>query len=105
MPKYQLICMSFEGDYIIEHDHFNPDGFESVKDAWEHAEDMGSKWFFYPFYFVTSESGKTIIDSPELLERFNRCKVKTVSKIFKDASLLSDNQGVDCETFIFNSLV
>ena len=72
----RLICMSFDGDYVTE-----GEGFETEAAAWERADDMGSRWYFYPFHFVTTESGLTVVDAPgpwteELIGR----RVKTVQR-------------------------
>lgn len=81
---YNLICMSFDGEYVTE-----KRGFDTVSDAWEHAEDIGSRWFFYPFYFVTSASGKTIVDTPSGLEDMRRMRVKTIERMFCECSIFS----------------
>ena len=59
---YKLICMSFDGDYVTEGE------FKTIDDAWKRSEVMGSRWFFYPFHFVLTSSGKTIADSPYGIE-------------------------------------
>ena len=90
MTKFKLICMTFDGDYVTEHPTF-----ETVGKAWEHAEDMGSRWYFYPFHFVVSESGKTIIDAPDPLQGFSHKRVTTVQAVFKVLSELPELQGAD----------
>jgi len=45
---YKIICMSFDGDYQTE----KPE-FDTIEEAWEYSNDLGSKWYFYPFHFVT----------------------------------------------------
>ena len=61
---YQLICMAFDGDYVTERLEF-----KSIDDAWEYSNNLGSKWFFFPFHFVIKNL--TIKDSPDLLKHFN----------------------------------
>lgn len=90
----KLICMTFDGDYVTE-----ADGFKTVRDAWEHAEDMGSRWYFYPFSFVTTESGKTIVAAPDLLERFEGRRLKTVRREFASVAALPEAQNADAEEF------
>ena len=90
MKTYNLICMSFDGDYVTE-----GRDFESVDAAWNRSNDMGSRWFFYPFHFVTTGSGKTIADTPELLEQFNGLRVKTVKKHFAKVAALPEMQDDD----------
>lgn len=87
--QYQLICMSFDGEYKTE-----APLFDEIKQAWDYANDIGSKWFFYPFCFVTN-ARKTIVDSPDVLCFFNGVRIKTVSKIFKAESLKPETKGLD----------
>lgn len=91
---YNLICMSFDGDYVTERR-----GFETVQKAWEHAEDMGSRWFFYPFCFVTTASGLTVVDTPELLEQFKGRRITTVREIFSTLTKLPEMRDADIEEF------
>ena len=90
----KLICMSFDGDYVTE----RPD-FETVEDAWEHDNDLGSKWYFYPFHFVTTASGKTIKDAPDDLDQFEGMRVRSVSRIFEKASQLPEAQNMEPDQF------
>ena len=89
---YNLICMSFDGDYVTE----RPD-FDDIESAWDYSNDLGSKWFFFPFHFVIKN--KTIKDTPELLDRFLNKRIKTVSKIFNAFSKHPELEGCDCEEF------
>lgn len=90
-PTYNLICMTFDGDYITE-----KTGFDTVLDAWEHSEDMGSRWYFYPFHFVTTASGLTIADAPSLLDDMKGMRLKTVQSMFAEQSIFaSDDCGID----------
>lgn len=91
---YNLICMSFDGEYVTERR-----GFDTVSDAWEHAEDMGSRWYFYPFCFVASASGLTVVDTPELLELFIGKRIKTVQAEFESLSELPEMQNADVDEF------
>ena len=92
--KRKIICMSFDGEYQTERPTF-----DTVDAAWIYSNDLGSKWFFYPFHFVVSESGKTIIDAPELLDALKGKRVKTVSNIFEKISRRDDMQNADVEQF------
>ena len=76
---YQLICMAFDGEYQTEKPKF-----ESIDDAWEYSNDLGSKWYFYPFHFVIENA--TIKDTPFNLEFF---KGKLIAKVVKDFNQLS----------------
>lgn len=91
---YNVMCMSFDGDFVLE--RVNAD---SVMAAWDYAGDLGSKWFFYPFYFVVSESGQTIIDTPEGLEILKNKRVKTVKDLFCQVSKKPETLDSDAELF------
>jgi hypothetical protein len=93
--KYRLICMSFDGDYV----NGSRDTFESIADAWEESNDMGSRWYFYPFHFVVTESGQTVVAAPELLTRFERKRVATVRREFEQLSKQPEMQNADTEEF------
>jgi len=94
--KVKLICMTFDGDYVTERPTF-----DTIDEAWEYANDLGSKWYFYPFYFVTTESGKTVKDAPELLAHLKGVRVKEVSRHFAEVAATPEAQGVDAEQFAF----
>ena len=89
MKHYKLICMSFDGDYQTEHP-----AFDDIESAWDYSNNLGSKWFFYPFHFIA--------DAPELLEHFKGLRVASVQKIFKLASEKPELQDADAETFAFS---
>jgi hypothetical protein len=82
MKKYKLIVMSFDGDY-------------------NYSNDLGSKWYFYPFHFVTTSSGKTVIEGGQFMNHLEGLRVKTVSKHFKEVSERPDMEGANLEEFMF----
>ena len=90
----KIICMSFDGEYQKERPTF-----DTTEAAWEYSNDLGSKWYFYPFHFVTTDSYKTIVSAPELLAALEGRRVKTVSNIFKKISERDDMQNADPEQF------
>ena len=90
MKNYQIICMSFDGEYKRE----SPT-FETIESTWDYANDLGSKWFFYPFYFVATE--KTIIDSP--IKNLIGKRIKTVKLIFNELSKEPELAGASIEDF------
>lgn len=92
---YNLICMSFDGDYVTE-----KRGFKTVFEAWEHADNMGSRWFFYPFSFVTTESGLTVVDTNDLLTQFKGKRLKTVVAIFSAMSKLPELENADPDEYL-----
>ena len=85
---YKLLVMSFDGEYKIENNHGR--NFETINETWDFAEDMGSRWFFYPFHFVVTESGKTIKESGSGFENLNNMRVKTVVKLFEKLSKMEE---------------
>jgi hypothetical protein len=94
MNHYQLIQMSFDGDYT--NDHCN---FDTIEDAWRYSQDQGSRWYFYPFHFVVKD--KTIKDAPYPLNWAVNKRIKTVSKLFYQASLKPENLGMGPDEFSF----
>ncbi len=89
--------MSFDGEYQIERPTF-----ESVDKAWDYSNDLGSKWFFYPFHFVTTASGKTIKDVPcNLMDHLKGMRVKAVAKHFAQVSKTQEAQNADSESFAY----
>jgi len=92
--KYRLICMSFDGEYVRERPVFN-----NVDEAFEYSNDLGSKWFFYPFHFVTTESYKTIRAAGYFLEHLEGMRTKTIEKIFSNHSKDPEMGGADIDKF------
>jgi len=97
MMKYKLVCMSFNGDYIVERPVFN-----TVDDAWNYSNDLGSKWFFYPFHFITDEEIKTVVDTPDLISHLKDRCIDDVAALFKETSQQPELQNVSVEEFLFN---
>src|SRR3990167_6581992 len=90
----RLICMTFDGDYVTE-----GRDFADVDAAWDRAADMGSRWYFYPWCFVTSESGKTIVAAPDMLEHFVGRRVATAKSVFAALAALPEQAGADVDRF------
>ena len=96
MKHYNLICMSFDGDYVVA-----GRDFENVDTAWEYSNDMGSTWYFYPFHFVATQ--KSIVDVPDSLFAWaTRKRIKTIARIFKEHSEKPEIEGMDCDEFAFS---
>lgn len=93
---YSLICMGFDGEYVIE-----KDGFTTVNDAWKHANNMGSRWYFYPFHMVTTASHKTVVNASYGLECVSGKRLNTVSKLFKKVSEYPALNLADVDNFIW----
>lgn len=92
--KYKVMVMAFDGEYKIERPEFN-----TIEEAREHAANLGSKWFFFPFDFIITETEKTIVDSSPLLSFLKGKRVSTAQKLFKKSSEREDMQGKDVEEF------
>lgn len=86
--------MSFDGEFVTEREHF-----QTVQAAWEHDNDMGSRWFFYPFRFVVT--GETIKSAPDLLEHLQGKRIKTVQKIFNTLSNDPAMANADVDQFAY----
>lgn len=54
--QYNLICMSFDGDYVR-------DSTGTLQECQWASQDMGSKWYFYPFHFITTINGGIVVDT------------------------------------------
>ena len=73
---YSAICFAPNGEYVRD---FYSDSKESIS---EEINNMGSRWFFYPFVFIATE--KTIVETPNCLEFLNGKRIKTVEQFFKE---------------------
>jgi len=96
MSKCKLVCIAFDGETKHERPEFN-----TTAEAWEYSGDLNSTWYFYPFHFVVTASGKTIVESPEMLECFNGKRLETVQKAFKKCAALSEAEGMETEEYLF----
>jgi hypothetical protein len=92
--KYQVMLMSFDGDFQIE----KPE-FDTIEKAWDYSNDLGSRWFFYPFHFVISKN--TIRDSINILDWTINKRIKTVSKRFNEFSKQPEAEGMGTEEYMF----
>lgn len=84
MKQYKLCCLSFDGDTQIERPIF-----DSAADAWEYENDLGSKWFFYPFHFLITPSHSTVVDTCYEMDAAKGKRLKTVQKAFEFCSNLA----------------
>ena len=92
----RLICMTFDGSHVAERADF-----ATIADAWSRAENMGSRWCFYPFPFVTSASGQTIVDAPPGFGHLKRRRVRTVAALFAALAALPELKDAGPEEFGF----
>lgn len=90
----RIICMSFDGKFKTEAPIFT-----EVGKAWDYANDLGSKWYFYPWHFVTTDSTKTIVAAPHGMDAWVGRRTATVAKAFatlhKDLEEKGEQAGVD----------
>lgn len=92
--KFYPVLISFDGYQAGERAEFN-----TISETWDYINDMGSKWFFYPFCFVAS--GQTIEDSPELLPFFIGRRINTVKKAFKKLYAQTQDQSLNVYDYMF----
>ncbi len=72
-----LICMAPDGATVREGQ------FDSVESCWQRAQDMGSRWFFYPLHLVTGPSRSDlarIADTPRELEHWRGRSVRSLAR-------------------------
>lgn len=61
------------------------DDFPSIRAAWEHAADMGSRWFFYPILVVTAGRSKVIRGVPDgIMEEWEGRQLATFLKTIRE---------------------
>lgn len=72
---YSAICFAPDGEYIRD---FYSDSKEYISNK---IENMGSRWYFYPFVFIATE--KTIVEAPDCLGFLNGKRIKTVERFLK----------------------
>jgi len=86
--------MSFDGETQIEHPVF-----DNEVDAWEYNNDMGSRWYFYPFRFLITISHKTIIGTCDDMPFALGKRLATVQRVFEKCSKDPEMQNANTETF------
>jgi hypothetical protein len=91
MKNLKLICMGFDGEFQTERPTF-----QSVEEAWEYASDLGSKWYFYPFHFVVSNSLKTIVAAPDGVPELIGRRLQTIVTLFADVAFSHKDEKLDC---------
>lgn len=93
--KTALICMSFDGEFQRERPTF-----DSIEAAWTYSNDLGSKWYFYPFHFVTTESHKTIRAASPDLEWLVGRRVESVARLFLRVSKIPEAKHAGIDDFV-----
>jgi hypothetical protein len=101
MKNYDLIMMSFDGTTVKDSTH------RTIEEADEACNNLGSKWFFYPFPFIVSGSrivacggGLVRMSDKKLYSElmFKGRKLETARKVFKQTSEICDPE-TDCYQF------
>lgn len=98
--KYKVMVMAFDGETKIERPEF-----DTTDDALYYAGMLGSKWFFYPFEFIITETEKTVVIAPHNLGFLVGKRVKTVQRMFKKVSDDPEMEGADPDEFILTFIV
>jgi len=88
--SYQLICMSFDGEYKREEPIF-----DEIEKAYDY--DIGSKWFFYPFHLIVEND--TIKDAPFPLDCLIGDNLQATRQLFYKLSRRKRAKGMDSEKF------
>ena len=106
--EYQLICMSSDGEYVMDYKG-------SLEDCQSASANIGSKWFFYPFHFIIDKN-ETVIDTgcglihmgtkePFLELLFKNRKLKEVQKVFKNTYEYIEKENIECDNLEFESIM
>lgn len=88
-----VIFMAFDGEYQRE------GSFETVVEAWEHENDSGSRWYFYPFRFVVVN--ETIVDTPDEFFYLKRKRISTAAKLFSRCAAMPEAEDMDIYSFAY----
>jgi len=72
---YNLVCIAPDGDHVTDQ---RDKAFDVCIKA---SEEMGSKWYFYPFHVVTTQSNMTVADAFGDMEPFIGKRLKTLKKV------------------------
>lgn len=87
--QHLLVCMSFDGDCQFEYPNDN-----SVDGCWDYNDDMGSRWYFYPFRFVVIGNSNIVKSAPEKAKWLEGKRLSTVVRMFK---AMSEKLSEDCK--------
>jgi len=94
MKKYKVICMSLDGEYKEQSPRF-----ETIEETSKYANDLGPKWYSYPFDLICTE--KTVVSAGYGLYHLEGKRIKTIAKYFKEVSERPEMQGCNAEEFYF----
>jgi hypothetical protein len=99
---YQLLLVACDGEYVTDCEG------QTVDEVWNQANELGSRWIFYPFRFVIKKvddykiKNEKIVDAGEF-EQLNGIKVQTLLDTFKNVyrKLKCNKQDIDYIGFIY----
>lgn len=86
---YKAVLFHPEGDHVTDFEQR-----KNIDQVWDELNNMGSRWFFYPLYFVASNKNR-IVDTPEGMEFLKYKSVQTVRNYL--AERWQDNKEEICE--------
>lgn len=78
----KILCMADDGEFVIDNSIHN-----TIDDAWDYANDFGSKWVFYPYVFIINDAELTIMAGCDNLDYLKSKRIKTVKKLFNQSYL------------------
>jgi hypothetical protein len=70
--RYNLVCIAPDGDHVTEICR------TSYGECIKRSQEMGSRWYFYPFHVVTTPSNKTVADAFGDMEPYIGKRLKTL---------------------------
>ena len=60
--KFRLACIAEDGAHQIERNTFSEDGcWNSIEQAWQRNDDMGSRWIFYPHRVIVDRWTNVVV--------------------------------------------
>lgn len=92
---HTLVVMAFDGETKTEGE------FDSVEAAWARDDDMGSRWYFYPFHLVVDEDGK-VEDCADEMSWTKGMTLADVSARFAEHAARPEMQGADVLEFVLS---
>lgn len=89
--RYKAILFSRDGAWVTDYRNCT-----TKQEVWEHIDNQGSRWIFYPYVFIIIDHGsltrsrQCIIDAPEGFEYVIGHYISTISRMF---ALDSEKEG------------
>jgi len=74
---YKLACIATDGDFVTEYQEF-----DTVEEVWDFCNNMGSRWFFYPYPVVFDSKTKIVVSTTEEFSKdWNNLDLHTFAKL------------------------